>query len=42
MIEARNLVEQLPSVLAKDLPAEEAQRFKQKVELAGGKVRIVS
>ena len=41
LVEARNLVEQRPSVLAKDLPAEEAQHFKQKVELAGGRVRIV-
>lgn len=40
LIEARNLVEQLPSVLAKHLPPEEAQGFKQKVELVGGRVRV--
>src|SRR5262249_23933225 len=40
LVEARNMVEQLPSVLAKHLAPEEAQTFKQKVELAGGRVRI--
>ncbi len=40
LIEARNLIEQMPVVLAKDLSPEMATTFKQKLELAGGRVKI--
>ncbi len=41
LIEARALIENLPVVLARDLAPEEAERFKQKLELAGGQVKLV-